>query len=294
VTYWLDVFTLKSFDEFQKAGANVSGFPERRWKTIQRIRVGDILLCYMKTKSCWFGALEVASKAFQDNTPIWSDAVYPCRIKVRPLVFVEPDEAVQARNMLPRLKLFANLRDPERWSGALRTSPRVLAKEDGDLIVGELNNLSSSVAQLRISSEKHRSVTHKQLVEMLRDLGRTLGFIAKTEEETPDKAYRCDVTWRDYEGHAPLKVFEVELSRNIEHALSSLLHASHSWRPEQLYLIVADEIDSARVDRLIQPKLYGAFSDISRRLRAYPWSELKKLHDNLSVSKEFLAQLAER
>ncbi|MBL7208941.1 MAG: hypothetical protein ISS52_02460 [Dehalococcoidia bacterium] len=31
MTCWLDVFTPKSWEEFNKAGARVSGFPERRW-----------------------------------------------------------------------------------------------------------------------------------------------------------------------------------------------------------------------------------------------------------------------
>lgn len=137
-------------------------------------------------------------------------------------------------------------------------------------------------------------VTHTRLVEMLCDMGKTLGFVTKSEEETPDRAYRCDVTWRDFEGHSPLKVFEVELSRNIDHALSSLAHALDTWRPEQLYLILTDESDFGRVKKLTEPRLRGAFSRVSHRLRTYPWTEVKKLYDNFSVYKDFIKDLAER
>jgi hypothetical protein len=70
---------------------------------------------------------------------------------------------------------------------------------------------------------------------MICKIGEVLGFIVKTEESTPDRTYRHDVTWRDYEAHSPLKVFEVEVSHSIDHALSSLAHAHDIWRPERLF-----------------------------------------------------------
>ncbi len=33
MNYWLDLFTVKTVEEFQKAGAKVSGFRERRFDT---------------------------------------------------------------------------------------------------------------------------------------------------------------------------------------------------------------------------------------------------------------------
>ena len=292
MTYWLDIFTPKSWEEFKKAGATISGFPERRWKGIQKINAGDILVCYMAGQSRWFAALEVMSKAFRDNAPIWTDDVYPSRLKVKPLVTVEPpSKGISAKDTLSKLKLFSGLKN---IGLALRTAPRIIDKQDGDLLMSELRRLVSSVTPPDVSVEPESRVTHRQLIEMLCDMGKTLGFITKSEEETPDRAYRCDVTWRDYEGHSPMKIFEVELSRNIDHALSSLAHALDTWRPDQLYLILMDESDFGRVEKLTEPRLRGAFSRLSHRLRAYPWSEVKKLYDNLSVSKDFITHLAER
>lgn len=44
--YWLDLFTGTTWQEFRKAGAKVSGFRYRRRSMVERIRPGDILLCY--------------------------------------------------------------------------------------------------------------------------------------------------------------------------------------------------------------------------------------------------------
>jgi hypothetical protein len=292
MTYWLDIFTPKSWEEFKKAGATISGFPERRWRGAQRIDVGDILVCYMAGQCRWFAALEVMSKAFRDNAPIWTDNVYPIRLKVKPLLAIEPpSRGIAAKATLSKLKLFSGLKN---IGLALRTAPRIIYKQDGDLLMSELKRLASSeLLPTPIQGVRIR-VSHRELIDMLCEIGKTLGFISKSEEETPDKAYRCDVTWRDYEHHSPSKVFEVELSKNIEHALSSLLHASHIWRSEQLYLIIADEADFARVEKLVERPLLGAFSEISRKLRAYPWSEVNKLYEVINASKEFIARLAER
>lgn len=57
--YWLDLFTYQTWTEFLKAGGQVSGFRQNRWKTTQQIKPGDIFLCYLTGLSRWIGILEV-------------------------------------------------------------------------------------------------------------------------------------------------------------------------------------------------------------------------------------------
>jgi len=59
MNYWLDLFTVQTYEEFQKAGAKVSGFRERQWNRCQRIQPGDKLLCYLTGISRWVGVLTV-------------------------------------------------------------------------------------------------------------------------------------------------------------------------------------------------------------------------------------------
>jgi hypothetical protein len=61
-TYWLDLFTVETWKEFLDHGGNVSGFSERRWATVQKIKLGDYLLCYLTRVSRWVGLLEVVGK----------------------------------------------------------------------------------------------------------------------------------------------------------------------------------------------------------------------------------------
>lgn len=52
-SYWLDLYTFETWNEFLAAGANVIGFREKRWKTVQKIKSGDILLCYLTGVGRW-------------------------------------------------------------------------------------------------------------------------------------------------------------------------------------------------------------------------------------------------
>lgn len=80
-TYWLNLFTVETWKEFQDHGGNVSGFNEKRWSTVRRIKPGDYLLCYLTRVSRWVGLLEVVGEPFFDEEPIWSSQglSQPCR-----------------------------------------------------------------------------------------------------------------------------------------------------------------------------------------------------------------------
>ena len=75
-TYWLNLFSYESWNEFLAAGASVSGFRESRWKTVQSIKSGDIFLCYLTGVSRWIGLLEVTGAAFKSGEKIWSSGEF--------------------------------------------------------------------------------------------------------------------------------------------------------------------------------------------------------------------------
>jgi predicted RNA-binding protein len=133
--YWLDLFTGTTWKEFLDAGAEVSGFRERRWKTVQRMKPGDYLLCYLTGLSRFVAVLEVLSPAYWDETPIWRDAVFPCRVKVRVVVTLSPETAVPVLQLKHLLTIFENLRSPFAWTGHFRGSPARWSTSDGEAVV---------------------------------------------------------------------------------------------------------------------------------------------------------------
>ncbi len=133
--YWLDLFTGATWQEFVKAGATVSGFRERRWKTVQRIKPGDYLLCYLTGVSRFIGVLEVTSEPYWDETPIWKDEVFPCRTKVETIAALTPETAVPIFDLKEQLTIFQDLKSPGAWTGHVRGSPAKWDDLDGEAVV---------------------------------------------------------------------------------------------------------------------------------------------------------------
>src|SRR5215203_2044201 len=134
-SYWLDLFTGTTWQEFLHAGATVSGFRDRRWKTVQQVKPGDYFLCYLTGVSRFIGVLEATSEPYWDETPIWEDAVFPCRTKVEVIAALTPETAVPIFDLKEQLTIFQNLQRPAAWTGHVRGSPARWKPSDGEAVV---------------------------------------------------------------------------------------------------------------------------------------------------------------
>lgn len=143
-TYWLDLFTVETWREFQDHGGDVSGFRESRWAIVQRMKVGDYLLCYLTGASRWVGLLEVVGEPFLDEEPIWNSQVYPSRIPVRVEVALVPERGVPVLEMREELTVFQGLDNPNRWSGPFRGSPRKWKAPDGEAVIRALQDAKAN------------------------------------------------------------------------------------------------------------------------------------------------------
>jgi len=82
MTDWLDLFTPYTWTRFREQGASVSGFRIRhRNVAFERVKKGDLFLCYLVKLSRWCGVLEVASGAYEDSTPMFAEASDPFTIR---------------------------------------------------------------------------------------------------------------------------------------------------------------------------------------------------------------------
>ena len=133
-TYWLDLFTWTTWQEFLRAGGTVSGFRESRWTTLQKVRVGDTFLCYLMGVSRFIGLLQVASKPFKDETRIWEQDVFPCRVGVKVVATLGPDTAIPIFELKDQLSIFGDDSSSAHWTGFVRSSPSKWSKKDGELV----------------------------------------------------------------------------------------------------------------------------------------------------------------
>lgn len=154
MNYWMDLFTGTTWDEFQKAGASVSGFTHRMRKTVQSIQPGDIMLCYLTGVMRWVGALEVVGQS-NDKTLIWKDAEFPSRVKVKPIVMLSPANGVPMSELKGKVRFFQTESDSGKFKGFVRVSPAVFRpKEDGDLILRLLREAEKSPVSRPVDAKK--------------------------------------------------------------------------------------------------------------------------------------------
>lgn len=138
--YWIDLFTWNTWQEFLNAGGQVSGFREKRWRSVQSMKPGDILLCYLTGLSRFVGALEVTGIPFKDTNPIWGEDVFPSRIPVRVVISLPPEHAVPIISLRDQLSYFQNMKSPHSWSGHFRGSPTEEKAQDAAVVLSALEN----------------------------------------------------------------------------------------------------------------------------------------------------------
>ncbi len=137
-SYWIDLFTGKTWDEFRATGATVTGFRTRAATVSKRIRPGDVLLCYVTGVKRWVGALEVTGPS-TDTTRIWSDDVFPVRFDVRPVVVLDALYGVRLEDLEGRVAFYAGPQHRGGYRGFFRSSPAKFERSaDGELVMSLL------------------------------------------------------------------------------------------------------------------------------------------------------------
>ena len=154
MTYWLNLFTGTTWNEFRDAGASVSGFTERRRKTVGKIQTGDILVCYMTGVMRWVGALEVLG-ASADTSIIWKVAEFPARLKVKPLVLLDAEHGVPMKHLEGHVQFYAGPEDAGKFKGFVRGSPnRFKRDEDGVLIMAKMREAEAHPTARPVDARK--------------------------------------------------------------------------------------------------------------------------------------------
>ncbi|MDP5185052.1 EVE domain-containing protein [Blastococcus sp. BMG 814] len=249
-TYWLDLFTVDTWQEFRDHGASVSGFSEARMATVQRMKAGDYLLCYLTRVSRWVGILEVTGEPYFDESPIWASEVFPSRVPVKVVLAVDAEFGVPVLDMRDELSVFENLSNPNMWSGPFRGSPAKWKPADGEAVVralqravdhpierplGRLRRASRSVAvpvdgpddghvehvpvedSVEPAPAQDEGTTHTEIQFLLARLGADMGFdvhVARNDTSRVWKGQRLGDLPRLRE-HLPQQ-FDPATNRTIE------------------------------------------------------------------------------
>jgi hypothetical protein len=138
--YWLDLFTPETWEEARQRNFKVTGFRISRWRSVSKIKPGDLLICYLTKLSRLCGVLKAMSKPYQNAdkaSQIWKHDSFPCLIDVEPIVTLDFLHSIPKEEIVPKLSIAA------KWGGIIRGSPVHIPFEDGELIRKTLETSSA-------------------------------------------------------------------------------------------------------------------------------------------------------
>jgi predicted RNA-binding protein len=137
--YWVQVFSEETWREFLIAGAKVTGFREKRWVIVKKIKPGDRLLCYISKIGVLIAVLQATAEPYLDHrNDVFKDA-YPCRVPVRVVVRLDERHAIPIKT-LDTLSIFKS----RSWGAHFLASPSKFAEKDAAIVLRELKLVRAS------------------------------------------------------------------------------------------------------------------------------------------------------
>lgn len=170
--YLLDLFTPETWRAFRQKGAEVTGFRERqRSLASERVRNGDIFICYLTRLSRWCGVLQVESALCDDDSP-HSDASdpFPVRFKVKPIVLLGPELAIPIHdNEVWSTLSITEQHDPAKshWTGFFRVSLNIFKENDGPYLEDLLKKQQANPRSYPLTENDKRSLAGRRKIRTL-------------------------------------------------------------------------------------------------------------------------------
>ena len=133
-----------------------------------------------------------------------------------------------------------------------------------------------------LTKSEIKPLSHKNMQQMLLEIGTSFGFFAVKEFEF------YDVVWRESEANPRLShVFEVQSRGNIDSAFAKLKRAYEAQRSKP-FLVLSSETDLRRA----QQSLTREFQDLQKVLVIITFAQIEEIHFNLKnigeIVREFL------
>ncbi|MDW7760407.1 MAG: hypothetical protein SCM96_07200 [Acidobacteriota bacterium] len=166
MAYFIDLFSPETYAAFARSTRDISGFRLHHKRMAERIKPGDIFVCYLTRLSRWFGLLEVLDGPFIDNRPIFVPEGDPfvVRFRVRSTVWLEIKNAIPIHDD----KIWSGLSFTRRlekgsigWTGKVRGSLVRLDDADGKFLAEELTAQATKPREYPLDEQELRKLaTH--------------------------------------------------------------------------------------------------------------------------------------
>lgn len=136
--YYLALFTRDSWREFLNSGGKIYGTRQSQKSRSFNVHKNDYLICYITRVSCFVGVLKVKSDYYVDETPIWSNEIFPLRFDVELIESTKIDKCISVNDIRKDLLIFKKLKDTNRWTGFFMRPFSQFSTEDAKFIINKI------------------------------------------------------------------------------------------------------------------------------------------------------------
>src|SRR5579871_23806 len=164
MAYFIDLFSPETYEAFSRSSRDISGFRIRHKNVAEKIKPGDIFVCYLTRLSRWFGLLEVVSGPFTDDSPIFAKENDPfvVRFRVQAKVWLEMDKGIPIHDDLVWTGL-SFTRELEKsslsWTGKIRGSLVRLDDQDGAFLADQIKAQSTEGRAYPLTEQDKQRLT---------------------------------------------------------------------------------------------------------------------------------------
>ena len=170
MNYFIDLFSPETARAFEQSKQDVSGFRISRKTYVenQKIGPGDKFICYVTRLQRFVGVLEITSKYFIDETPLFQkeDDPFVLRFNVKPIVWLPFEKAIPVHedsiwNNLSFTKEFA--KDSNKWTYVIFSSPRLWPKADCEFLEKALVEQSQKLIDYKFSEDDEKKLKSRKI-----------------------------------------------------------------------------------------------------------------------------------
>lgn len=141
MTYFVDIFSVETYEEFSKTEKSICGFHPNRRAWVAKIKPGDKIVCYLKGLSCWVGILEVTGTLFEAAPGEEVVQEYSLQFPCKPRVWLDRGSLIpiKRKDVWTALSFTKNVEPGGGgWNAILRSSGVRLSEVDGQFVEGLL------------------------------------------------------------------------------------------------------------------------------------------------------------
>jgi hypothetical protein len=166
MTYFIDLFSPETYDAFSRSPRDISGFRLRHNNMAQRVKAGDVFVCYLTRLSRWFGLLEVIEGPFINDKPIFvpENDPFVVRFRVHTAVWLDIEKAIPIHDDAIWTGLSFTRELPKGslgWTGKVRGSLVRLDDRDGRFLAKKLTAQVVSATSYPLNEQDARKLaTH--------------------------------------------------------------------------------------------------------------------------------------